>query len=186
MKALLALMLPYLTLSAKIGNVFRWIYGHLTGRTTNFSWVIEDKLAGSAIPTSFREILWLYRQHGIKSIVTIKENPLPSKWFESGKIDYFHLSIEDYGAPTLEELDYVVNYISRQLDDRKPVMVHCSGGKGRTGTILAGYLIKKGNSLTAKKAIYKLRNLREESIESKEQKIVLFNYESYLKDKGLV
>ncbi len=186
MKALLALMLPYLTLSAKVGNAFRWIYGHLTGRTTNFSWVIEDKLAGSAIPTSFREILWLYRQHGIKSIVTIKEKPLPSKWFESGKIDYFHLSIEDYGAPSLEELDYVVNYISRQLDNQKPVMVHCSGGKGRTGTILAGYLIKKGNGLTAEKAIYKLRNLREESVESKEQKIVLFNYESYLKDKGLV
>ncbi len=71
-------------MNAKVANSFRWIYGHLTGRTTNFSWVIEDKLAGSAIPTSFREILWLYGQHGIKSIITIKEKPLPSKWFESG------------------------------------------------------------------------------------------------------
>jgi hypothetical protein len=59
-------------------------------------------LAGSAIPTSFHEILWLYGQHGIKSIITIKEKPLPSKWFESGKIDYFHLSVEDYGAPSLQ------------------------------------------------------------------------------------
>ena len=96
------------------------------------------------------------------------------------------ISVEDYGAPSLQELDYVVNYISRQLDNEKPVMVHCSGGKGRTGTILAGYLIKKGNNMTAEKAIYKLRNLREESIQSKEQKIVLFNYESYVKDEGLV
>jgi atypical dual specificity phosphatase len=108
--------------------------------------------------------LTYYYSHGIESIITIKEKPL-SKWFESGKIDYFHLSVEDYGARSLQELDYVVNYISRQLGNQKPVMVHCSGGKGRTGTILAGYLIKKGNNMTAEKAIYKLRNLREESIQ---------------------
>lgn len=171
---------------AKVGNVFRWIYGHITGKTTNFNWVIADKLAGSAIPTSFREIERLNEQHGIKSIVTVKEKPLPSKWFESVGIEYFHLSIEDFGAPSLEELDYVVNYISRQIDNQKPVMVHCSGGKGRTGTILAAYLIKKENGLSAEKALYKLRSLRGESIQSKEQKTVVYNYENYLKNKGLV
>ena len=58
------------------------------------------------------------------------------------KIDYLHISVHDYGAPSLEELDYVVNYTSRQIDMIKPVMVHCSGGKGRTRTILAAYLIR--------------------------------------------
>jgi protein-tyrosine phosphatase len=75
------------------------------------------------------EIKWLAKEHGIRSIVTIKEKPLPSEWFENsgvgeGKIDYFHLSIEDYGVPSLEELDHVVNHISRQIDNGKPVMVH--------------------------------------------------------------
>jgi hypothetical protein len=41
--------------------------------------------------------------HDIRSIVTIKEKPFPSEWFKSngigeGKIDYFHLSIEDDGS----------------------------------------------------------------------------------------
>ena len=63
---------------------------------TNFNWVIEDKLAGCRIPTSLREIKWLAKEHGIRSITTIKEKPLSSKWFEGsdigeGKIDYFHL-----------------------------------------------------------------------------------------------
>ena len=86
--------------------------------------------------------------HDIRSTVKLKEKPIPSEWFKSngigeGKIDYFHLSIEDYGAPSLEELDYVVNYISRQIDNGKPVMVHCSGGKGRTEPYWLHILLRK-------------------------------------------
>jgi len=172
----------------KIGNIFRWMYGHITGRPTNFNWVIEDKLAGCGIPTSLREIKWLAKEHGIRSIITIKEKPLSSEWFKSsgigeGMIDYFHLSIEDYGTPSVEDLDHVVNHISRQIDNGKPVMVHCSGGKGRTGTILAAYLIKKRNVLNAYQAIYKLRNIRGESIQSKDQENILFDYEKYLSER---
>lgn len=173
-------------LKEKISNILRWLYGHITGKTTNFGWVIENKLAGSALPTSFREIKRLNEKHGIRSIVTVKEKRLPSKWFESGKVDYFHLSIEDCGAPSLEELDSVVDYISWQIDSEKPVLVHSSGGKGRTGTILAGYLIKKGSCPNAQKAIYRLRRVRGGSIQSNDQKIVLFRYENYLKNKQLV
>ena len=79
------------------------------------------------VPISLREIRWLAKEHDIRTIVTIKEKPLPSEWFESGtittsgsgiqKIDYFHLSLEDFGAPSLEELDHLVGYISTQIDD---------------------------------------------------------------------
>ena len=81
------------------------------------------------------------------------------------KIDYLHISVQDYGAPSLEELDYVVNNISQQIDRIRPIMVHCSAGKGRTGTILAAYLIKKENDMTADKAISRLRRIRGESIQ---------------------
>jgi atypical dual specificity phosphatase len=135
-----------------------------------------------------REIKWLAKEHSIRSIVTIKEKPLPSEWFKSsgigeGKIDYFHLSIEDYGAPSLEELDHVVTHISIQIDNGKPVMVHCSGGKGRTGTILAVYLIKKRIVLNAYQAITRLRKIRGESIQSKDQESILFDYEKYLRSE---
>jgi atypical dual specificity phosphatase len=62
-------------------------------------------------------------------------------------------------------------------------MVHCSGGKGRTGTILAAYLIKKGNVLGAEQAIDKLRKIRAKSIQSKDQEDIVFSYEKYLKNE---
>lgn len=54
----------------------------------------------------------------MRSIVTVEEKPLPREWFENekiGKIDYYHLSIEDFGAPSVEELDNVVNDIRAQI-----------------------------------------------------------------------
>jgi atypical dual specificity phosphatase len=59
-------------------------------------------------------------------------------------------------------------------------MVHCSGGKGRTGTILAAYLMKKRIALNAYQAITRLRKIRGESIQSKDQESILFDYEKYL------
>ena len=40
------------------GDVWRKVHGTITGRPDQFSWLIESKLAGSAIPTSIDEIEW--------------------------------------------------------------------------------------------------------------------------------
>jgi atypical dual specificity phosphatase len=106
----------------KIGNAYRWIYGLMANRPTNFSWVIEGKLAGSGIPMTYSQFLWVVT-HGIKTIVTVREVPLPSDWFsDENGIDYLHIRVEDYGAPSLEELDNTVKYIQSQIAEKKPVM----------------------------------------------------------------
>ncbi|MBV9176636.1 MAG: hypothetical protein JO297_06335, partial [Nitrososphaeraceae archaeon] len=48
---------------------------------------------------------------------------------------------------------------------------------------LAAYLIKKRIVLNAYQAIYKLRNIRGDSVQSKEQENVLFDYEKYLRSE---
>jgi hypothetical protein len=50
----------------KLRNLHRWIYGHLTGKPTNFYWVIKGKLAGSGLPTSLSEVKWSFREKGIQ------------------------------------------------------------------------------------------------------------------------
>src|ERR687887_330399 len=169
----------------KIGNTYRWIYGHVVNRPTNFSWVIEGKLAGSGMPMTFSQFLWVVT-HGIKTIVTLREVPLPQKWLINNigaRIDYLHLEVEDYGVPSIQDMDNTIDYIRLHIQEEKPVMVHCAAGRGRTGTILAAYLLKE-NGLTAYKAIKKIRKLRPGSIQSTTQEKAIFMYEKYLRGKA--
>lgn len=170
----------------KIGNAYRWMYGRVADRPTNFSWVLDGKLACSGLPMTYSQFFWLIK-HGIKTIITVREVPLPSNWFtdsinniDRDNVNYLHLRVEDFGSPSIEEIDSTVEYIQHQIDNKKPVMVHCAAGKGRTGTILAAYLLKNEN-LTAEQAIKKIRNLRPGSIQSNIQEMTIFMYENYLK-----
>ncbi|MDQ3872278.1 MAG: dual specificity protein phosphatase 23 [Thermoproteota archaeon] len=153
----------------------------MSERPTNFSWVIDGSLAGSGLPVTKNEFKWLVEK-GIKSIVTVREVPLPSEWFDGGDIAYMHLRVEDYGAPSIEEMDKAVDFIDKQNTNNRPVLVHCAAGKGRTGALLAAYLMKKQN-LSAKHAIEKIRLMRPGSVQSVAQETALSMYEKYLKAK---
>jgi atypical dual specificity phosphatase len=166
----------------KIGDAYRWFHGRIAERPTNFSWVIENRLAGSGLPVTEDEFGWLLEQ-GIRSIVTVREVPLPSKWIDGKDVQYLHLDVEDYGAPTLETLDQAVDYIDVQISEGRPVMVHCAAGKGRTGTVLAAYLVKKEN-LTAEISIQRIRSSRPGSVQSIAQEMAVSMYEEYLKSKS--
>ena len=148
-------------------------------RPTNFSWVIDNMLAGSGLPVTEDEFEWLVGQ-GIKSIVTVREVPLPSEWFNGSDVQYMHIKVEDFGAPSVEDLNEAVEYIEGQIREGRPVMVHCAAGKGRTGTVLAAYFVKK-ESLTAEQSIEKIRGMRPGSIQSVMQETALSMYEKYLK-----
>jgi atypical dual specificity phosphatase len=153
----------------------------ISDRPTNFSWIKEGNLAGSGLPLTQEEFRWVVDK-GIKSIVTVREVPLPSKWFDGSDVDYLHLMVEDYGAPSMEVMDEAVNYIDKKIRSGKPVMVHCAAGKGRTGAVLAAYMIKKEN-LTAEQAIEKIRIMRPGSVQSITQETALSMYEKYVNIK---
>ena len=164
---------------SKPGNLWRKIHGKIARRPTNFSWLLKDKLAGSGMPTSVEEISWVQKK-GVKSIVTMTEQALPASWLED--IAYLHVPTEDLTAPEIQKIDATVDYIHDRIKSNEPVMVHCAAGIGRTGTILASYLIKYQN-FTAKKAIEKVRLERPGSIQSDSQETAVVFYEKYLRSK---
>jgi atypical dual specificity phosphatase len=159
------------------GDVWRKVHGTVTGKPDNFSWIIENKLAGSAIPTSIDEVQWAIEQ-GVKSIVTIREDPLDDDWVKD--VNYLHVSSNDMGVPEFADLTYAVDFIHRRITNSEPVMVHCLAGMGRTGTILACYLIKY-QKMSANEATEKIREERPGSIQSYPQEEIIFRFEKFLK-----
>ena len=162
----------------KIGDAKRKLHGMITGKPDNFSWIIEKKLAGSAIPTSKEEIDWL-KQEGVKSIVTIREEPLEDEWIKG--VNYLHVHSNDMGIPEFSDLVNSVDFIHQRITNDEPVMVHCLAGLGRTGTILACYLIKY-EGMTADDAIEKVRRERHGSIQSFSQEEIIFRFEKFVRE----
>jgi atypical dual specificity phosphatase len=154
------------------GDIWRKVHGTVTGRPDKFSWLIENKLAGSGIPTSIEEVQWIIEQ-GVKSIVTIREEPLDDDWIKD--VNYLHVMSNDMGVPEFDDLVHVVDFIHKRITSNEPVMVHCLAGMGRTGTILACYLVKYQN-MSADEAIQKVREERPGSIQSYLQEEIIFQF----------
>ena len=158
------------------GDVWRKVHGTITGKPDNFSWMLENKLAGSAIPTSIDEVQWAIDQ-GVKSIVTVREEPLDESWIKDVK--YLHILSNDMGVPEFVDLVSAVDFIHRRITNNEPVLVHCLAGMGRTGIILACYLVKH-QKMSASEATEKVRKERPGSIQSYPQEEIIFQFEKSL------
>jgi len=154
------------------GDVWRKVHGTVTGRPDKFSWLIKSKLAGSGIPTSINEVQCVIEQ-GVKSIVTVREEPLDDDWVKDVK--YLHIMSNDMGVPEFVDLVSAVDFIHSRITNNEPVMVHCLAGLGRTGTLLACYLIKH-QKMSADDAMQKVREERHGSIQSFSQEEIIFQF----------
>ena len=163
---------------SKPGNLWRKVHGKIRRRPTNFSWLIENKLAGSGMPTTFDELDWVLKQ-GVKSIVTMTENALPESWIED--VEYLHIPTPDLTAPDIDKINTAVDFIHERINSKDAVMVHCAAGMGRAGTVLACYLVKY-HKYSAKDAIEKLRKERPGSIQSEIQEFAILLYEKHVKN----
>ncbi len=162
---------------SKPGNLWRKVHGKITKKPTNFGWLIENKLAGSGMPTSNIEVEWVKKQ-GVKSIITMTEESLPDSWVHDVK--YLHVPTEDYSAPDMQQIDEAVEFIQKRIQENEPVMVHCAAGIGRTGTILACYLIKY-KKMSVTDAIEKVREVRPGSIQSESQELAIGLYYKHIR-----
>ena len=161
---------------SKSGNLWRKIHGKVTKRPTNFGWLINDKLAGSGMPTTASELDWVLKQ-GVRSIITMTEVPLPKSWIKDVK--YLHIPTEDLSAPDMEKIDHAVDFIHKRIQSNEPVMVHCAAGIGRTGTVLACYLVKY-QKMSFNDAIEKVRKERPGSIQSESQELAVSLYYKFV------
>jgi atypical dual specificity phosphatase len=138
----------------------------------DFSWLEQGKVAGSARPESEEELEGV-KKHGVKAIVSLTGTPINPEVVSRLGFDYLHAHIS--GAPTIDLLDEIVRFIELKNAESKPVLVHCGEGIGRTGTVLAAYLVYHG--LGAEDAIKRVRELRPGSIQNLEQENAVREFE---------
>jgi atypical dual specificity phosphatase len=152
--------------------------------TLNFSWLIDGEVAGHSAPASTDDLIYL-KDQGIRAVVRMEEEHralvTPEQIREQGLIDY-HQPVVDFTAPTLNQINRMIQFIEENVADGKPVGVSCHAGIGRTGTLLACYLVKKGR--TADKAMQEVALKRRAGIETADQKQAVRDYARQIRGRG--
>jgi atypical dual specificity phosphatase len=145
----------------------------------NFGWVLED-LAVSGRPVTRSQIQWLL-QSGISAILSLTEDRIPPYFLEGLDILYEHIPVPDHHPPYLQDIQRAIEFIDDALSRGRKVLVHCAAGQGRSGTVVAAYVMyKKG--LTSDEALYWIRKTRPGSVDPVQEEI-LRAFETFLKLK---
>lgn len=148
----------------------------------NFSWLIENELAGMARPASLVRDFEFLKENNIDAIVSLTEKPLKKSLVEEFGFEYVHLPILDFTIPTFDQINEFVSFTNRLRLENKNIVVHCDSGMGRTGTMLSIYLVSS-KRYTAKEAISEVRQRRPGSIETSEQEDIIYKYEKKTSNK---
>jgi len=139
----------------------------------NFGWLIPRKLAGSGMLVE-GNIEWLL-SHGITAVISLEAIDDACKaLLEAEGIRHLFVPVPDFCGPSVEELHTITDFMVREISSGGIVLVHCGAGKGRTGTVLAAYMIRTGLGLG--EAIAEVRRKRPGSIQSRDQEDALRRY----------
>jgi atypical dual specificity phosphatase len=142
-----------------------------------FTWLIEDQIIAMSRP--YGGDLPALQTSGVDHIVSLTISALPQDLLAEYGITGIHLPLADMAAPTLAEVERFVKTMTSVLAAGGKVAVHCGAGLGRTGTMLACYLVSQGR--TADEAIDAVRRCRPGSVESFGQEQAIHNYEHHLR-----
>lgn len=147
-----------------------------------FHWIVPGRLAGCAEPGISSPIDYdmdLLARMGVTHLVTLTERDLDPQALARHGLTNIHLPIFDRESPSVRQTYMLLRRMQVLLDDGKVVAVHCKAGIGRTGTILAAWLIREGG-LSADSAIERLRSINRAYVQTQVQEKFLHEFEADL------
>jgi len=139
--------------------------------------VKKNELYGSEIPRSLEDFQTL-KDMGIKIIVSLtdeirefNQDPEIQSMFEWSEI-----FIVDYNVPSDDQVKEFFNLLKKSRKEKKPVMIHCYAGCGRTGLMLALAERFVYGTKDGQKAINNTRKVRSCAVENEKQQSFVINY----------
>lgn len=120
----------------------------------NLWWVLPGKLAGvrKPIPEEITEL----QAAGVGAIVSVMDDPSNLDLYQQANLPHLWLPTQGGTAPTPAQIQELQNFVDQQNQLGHAVVVHCTSGNRRTGTMLAAYLISTG--LSYDKAMQVIQN----------------------------
>ncbi|XP_018593059.2 protein tyrosine phosphatase domain-containing protein 1 [Scleropages formosus] len=161
------------------------------------SWITENLLAMARPSTEIIEkynIIDQFQRCGLKTVINLQSpgehascgNPLepesgftyrPETFMEAG-VYFYNFGWKDYGVASLTTILDMVKVMSFALQEGK-MAIHCHAGLGRTGVLLACYLVFT-TRMTADQAILFVRAKRPNSIQTRGQLLCVREFAQFL------
>jgi len=142
----------------------------------DFSWVTPS-LAGLPRPGIGGKLpndLAFLAAEEVNTIVSLTVTALPEEDVSAHGMALVHIPIVDGQPPTPAQIDEFVALAKQGEADGTKIAVHCTAGRGRTGTMLAAWFISSG--MSAADALSHIRKLRPLSVETSGQEQALEDY----------
>lgn len=149
-----------------------------------FSWLVPGRLAGTPWPGVVHDMdadLKALSRCGITMLITLTEKDFPQDALARHGLKNFHLPVYDQEPPTVAQMQMLLARMSAALRRGEVLAVHCLAGLGRTGTVLAAWLVREG--LTAEEALRRVRLIDAQYVQSDVQEALLHEFENALLQK---
>ena len=147
------------------------------GLPAHFRWLLPQRLAGMPCPGLLNDVesdLTAIAFAGIQVLVTLTEEPFPQDQLRAFGIQSRHFPIRDMDVPAVGPAARLCRDIARNLGEGRPVAIHCRAGVGRTGTMLAAFLVWMGSEAEA--AIAQVRALSPGYIQNRQQELFVHRF----------
>uniref|UniRef100_A0ABM5FK48 Protein tyrosine phosphatase domain-containing protein 1 isoform X2 n=2 Tax=Pogona vitticeps TaxID=103695 RepID=A0ABM5FK48_9SAUR len=183
--------------ACKYENPARWSDQEQAIKGLYSSWITDNILAMSRPSTEVIEkynIIEQFQRCGIKTVINLQRpgehascgNPLeqesgftylPEAFMEAG-IYFYNFGWKDYGVASLTTILDMVKVMTFALQEGR-VAIHCHAGLGRTGVLIACYLVF-ATRMTADQAILFVRAKRPNSIQTRGQLLCVREFSQFL------